>query len=228
RLSRDRLLHQWLDRRPRHRDPDAARPEQRQHPHRRRPLRATHARRPRSRERHAGRHEDAPLEASGAGHERAGYARGRTNPRFRREVGRPDAVHLERLARPRAAGARTGSVDRLALRGSLSGARQMKPVITDLVTRYETGRMSRRDLIQGLTMLVAAASAKGADSAPEATQLNCTGVDHVSVRVKDLKRSAEFYQSLFGLESRGEDKEHRILRLGKDRRVIVSLRQDEP
>jgi len=104
----------------------------------------------------------------------------------------------------------------------------MKPVITDLVTRYETGRMSRRDLIQGLTMLVAAASAKGADSAPEATQLNCTGVDHVSVRVKDLKRSAEFYQSLFGLESRGEDKEHRILRLGKDRRVIVSLRQDEP
>ena len=104
----------------------------------------------------------------------------------------------------------------------------MKPVITDLVTRYETGRMSRRDLIQGLTMLVAAASAKGADSAPEATQLNCTGVDHVSVRVKDLKRSAEFYQSLFGLEPRGEDKEHRILRLGKERRVIVSLRQDEP
>jgi len=104
----------------------------------------------------------------------------------------------------------------------------MKPVITDLVTRYETGRMSRRDLIQGLTMLVAAASAKSADSAPEATQLNCTGVDHVSVRVKDLKRSAEFYQSLFGLEPRGEDKEHRILRLGKERRVIVSLRQDEP
>ena len=104
----------------------------------------------------------------------------------------------------------------------------MKPVITDLVTRFETGRLSRRDLIQGLTMLVAAASAKGADSAPETTQLNCTGVDHVSVRVKDLERSAEFYQSLFGLEPRGEDKEHGILRLGKGRHVIVSLRQDEP
>ena len=104
----------------------------------------------------------------------------------------------------------------------------MKPIISDLVTRFETGRLSRRDLIQGLTMLVATASAKGADGAPETTQLNCTGVDHVSVRVKDLKRSAEFYQSLFGLEPRGEDKEHRILRLGKGRRVIVSLRQDEP
>jgi catechol-2,3-dioxygenase len=102
----------------------------------------------------------------------------------------------------------------------------MKPDISDLVTRYETGRLSRRDLIQGLTMLVATASASAADSAPEPA-LNCTGVDHVSVRVKDLKRSAEFYQSLFGLEARGQDKEHRILRLGK-KRVIVSLRQDEP
>lgn len=102
----------------------------------------------------------------------------------------------------------------------------MKPIISDLVTRFESGRLSRRDLIQGLTMLVATASATAADSAPEAT-LNCTGVDHVSVRVKDLKKSAEFYQSLFGLEPRGEDKEHRILRLGK-KRVIVSLRQDEP
>jgi catechol-2,3-dioxygenase len=103
----------------------------------------------------------------------------------------------------------------------------MKPIISDLVTRFETGSLSRRDLIQGLTMLVATASASAADSPPETT-LNCTGVDHVSVRVKDLKKSAEFYQSLFGLEARGEDKEHRILRLGKARRVIVSLRQDEP
>jgi hypothetical protein len=102
----------------------------------------------------------------------------------------------------------------------------MKPIISDLVTRYERGSLSRRDLIQGLTMLVATASASAADDAPAAT-LNCTGVDHVSVRVKDLKRSAEFYQTLFGLEPRGEDKEHRILRLGK-KRVIVSLRQDEP
>src|SRR6185369_14776357 len=101
-------------------------------------------------------------------------------------------------------------------------------LISDLVSRYERGGLSRRDLIQGLTLLVATAAAKGADSAPETAQLNCSGVDHVSVRVKDLKRSAEFYQSLFGLEPRGEDKEHRILRLGKGRHVIVSLRQDEP
>ena len=103
----------------------------------------------------------------------------------------------------------------------------MKPIISDLVSRFESGGLSRRDLIQGLTMLVATASASAADTTAAEAPLNCTGVDHVSVRVKDLKRSAEFYQSLFGLETRGEDKEHRILRLGK-KRVIVSLRQDEP
>ncbi len=46
--------------------------------------------------------------------------------------------------------------------------------------------------------------------------------------VADLERSAQFYQSLFGLAPPGADKEHNILRLGAGRRVIVSLRQDQP
>lgn len=107
----------------------------------------------------------------------------------------------------------------------------MKPVISDMVERYERGTLSRRDLIQGLTMLVAAAgtgSAMAQSSAPSEPAFTCKGVDHVSVRVRDLKRSAEFYQSLYGLKPMGEDKEHNILRLGANRRVIVSLRQDEP
>ena len=103
----------------------------------------------------------------------------------------------------------------------------MKPVINDLVSKYEDGRISRRDLIQGLTMMVAAGSAVAADSAP-APILPVSGVDHVSVRVADLEKSAQFYQSLFGLTPMGADKEHNILRLGAGRRVIVSLRQDQP
>jgi len=103
----------------------------------------------------------------------------------------------------------------------------MKPIISDLVTRYESGKLSRRDLIQGLTALVAAGGAVAAEN-PAEPPFACAGVDHVSVRVKDLKRSAEFYQSLYGLTPMGEDKEHNILRLGRNRRVIVSLRQDQP
>jgi len=101
----------------------------------------------------------------------------------------------------------------------------MKPIISDMVERYESGTLSRRELIQGLTMLVAAGGTAKAGAQESAMIVN--GIDHVSVRVKDLQRSAEFYQSLFGLSPLGEDKEHRILRLGRQR-VTVSLRQDEP
>ncbi|MBX5462492.1 MAG: VOC family protein [Steroidobacteraceae bacterium] len=101
----------------------------------------------------------------------------------------------------------------------------MTPIISDLVQRYETGRLSRRELIQGLAALVAAGSARAQDSAPEG--LVAEGIDHTSVFVSDLERSAQFYQSLFDLRPLGEDKEHKILRLGR-KRVIVSLRQASP
>ena len=101
----------------------------------------------------------------------------------------------------------------------------MKPIISDLVARYEDGKLSRRDLIHGLAMLAAAGSVAAADAPPEV--LTATGIDHVSVRVSNMERSAAFYQSLFGLAPLGQDKEHNILRLGR-KRVIVSLRQDEP
>lgn len=103
----------------------------------------------------------------------------------------------------------------------------MKPLISDLVHRYESGGLSRRDLIQGLAALVAAGPAAAvADETPPAL-MTPVGIDHVSVRVADLTRSAAFYQSMFGLRPLSEDEPHRILRLG-DKRVIVSLRQDTP
>jgi hypothetical protein len=102
----------------------------------------------------------------------------------------------------------------------------MKPIISDLVTRYESGRLSRRDLVQGLTMLVAAAGASAAGAAQESS-LKATGIDHISILVSDLKRSTEFYQSLFGLTVLSEDKAHDIVRLGT-KRVIVSLRPGTP
>jgi catechol 2,3-dioxygenase-like lactoylglutathione lyase family enzyme len=104
----------------------------------------------------------------------------------------------------------------------------MQPLISDLVSRYERGGLSRRELIQGLASLVAVAATSGAAAATEPQRsLVPGGIDHVSVRVSDLARSAAFYQSLFGLRPLSEDKPHKILRLG-DKRVIVSLRQDTP
>jgi len=107
----------------------------------------------------------------------------------------------------------------------------MKSVISNLVERFENGNLSRRDLVQGLTMLFAAASVPvrpaAAADAPAAASLTPTGIDHVSVLVSDVERSAKFYQDLFGLSVLSTDKEHGIVRLGR-KRVIVSIRKEKP
>lgn len=102
----------------------------------------------------------------------------------------------------------------------------MKPIISDLVERFESGRLSRRELIGGLTLLMAASQAP-AEQAPQSRGLVGNGIDHVSVLVSNLERSATFYQSLFGLSVLSEDKPHGILRLGR-KRVSVSIRKETP
>jgi catechol 2,3-dioxygenase-like lactoylglutathione lyase family enzyme len=103
--------------------------------------------------------------------------------------------------------------------------------ITHLVNQFEHGGLSRRQLIQSLAALVAAAGASQL-SAAQGRGLKGTGIDHTSVLVTDLQRSAEFYQRIFGLTTVSEDKANRILRLGAGGTgvdsTIVSLRQQNP
>ena len=101
----------------------------------------------------------------------------------------------------------------------------METIIADLVNRFEGGRLTRRQLIQGLSMLMATGSAPA--SAAQAAGLRGTGIDHVSILVEDLQRSATFYQNVFGMTPLSEDKPNQILRLGM-KRTIVSLRHEAP
>ena len=100
----------------------------------------------------------------------------------------------------------------------------MESIIDDLVRRFERGAVTRRQLIQGLSLLVGAMGALRADAA-QAGGLRGTGIDHVSILVNDLQRSATFYQSVFGMTPVSEDKPNEILRLGM-KRTIVSLRHE--
>jgi catechol 2,3-dioxygenase-like lactoylglutathione lyase family enzyme len=101
----------------------------------------------------------------------------------------------------------------------------MDSIVDDLVGRFERGALTRRQLIQGLSALVAAAGASPATAQPG--PLRGMGIDHVSILVTDLQRSAAFYQRVFGLTQVSEDKPNRILRLGTNR-TIVSLRYEGP
>ena len=73
----------------------------------------------------------------------------------------------------------------------------MLPDVDSLLTHYEQGRLSRRELLGALALLTAtaAAPARGA-TAPVGT---VTSFNHVSVFVPDVKKSVAFYQDLFGL-----------------------------
>jgi catechol 2,3-dioxygenase-like lactoylglutathione lyase family enzyme len=69
-------------------------------------------------------------------------------------------------------------------------------VIEGLLGQYETGRLSRRDLVVALTALAAAPSAGVAQE----KALRAKTLNHVSLIVSNLDRSVAFYQRLFGLE----------------------------
>jgi len=66
-----------------------------------------------------------------------------------------------------------------------------------LLSRYEAGHITRRDLLAALAILAAgAASPNTADAAPigRIAQLN-----HVTIFVPDVQKSKQFYQDTFGL-----------------------------
>lgn len=102
----------------------------------------------------------------------------------------------------------------------------MESIVDDLVRRFERGALTRRQLIAGLSALVSGTGTPGGASA-QVPGLRGTGIDHVSILVTDLQRSAAFYQSLFGMTPVSEDKPNQILRLGM-KRTIVSLRHEGP
>jgi catechol 2,3-dioxygenase-like lactoylglutathione lyase family enzyme len=101
----------------------------------------------------------------------------------------------------------------------------METVISDLVNRFDQGTLSRRQLIQGLTVIAAAGGALPA--AAQETPFKSTRIDHISIQVTDLPRSIDFYQKIFGLSILNEDKPNEIVRMGVTK-VIVSLHHKAP
>lgn len=98
----------------------------------------------------------------------------------------------------------------------------MEQFISDLVTRFERGRLSRRELVQALAVV-----ALGGTTA-SAASLKGGSINHVSVLVSDMARSIEFYNRVFGLSQVNEDKANKISRLGIGSKVLVSLRVEPP
>ena len=101
----------------------------------------------------------------------------------------------------------------------------MEAMISSLVSRFERGVLTRRELVQGLAMLTAAGGASEAQA--QDAGIKGAKIDHISIQVSDLPRSIAFYQKMFGLAVVSEDKPNEIVRLGVGK-TLVSLHHKSP
>src|ERR1700739_25488 len=72
----------------------------------------------------------------------------------------------------------------------------MEHTIDTLVRQFERGRLTRRQLVQGL-LVVAATPVLGQERFAGAFRATC--IDHVQITVPDLKATQQFYEKLFGV-----------------------------
>lgn len=102
----------------------------------------------------------------------------------------------------------------------------METIISTLVTRFERGALTRRELVQGLMMLAAAPRTASAGGL-QPTGFKAAKIDHVSIQVNDMPRSLDFYQRMFGLTVVSQDTPNEIMRLGITK-PLVSLHHKSP
>jgi Glyoxalase/Bleomycin resistance protein/Dioxygenase superfamily len=98
----------------------------------------------------------------------------------------------------------------------------MESIISSLLSRFEKGSLSRRELVQGLALLAVSGTAA---SAQEDINFKAANIDHVSVQVGNMQRSIDFYQKMFGFTvvSQAEEGGVKIVRLGNPRYWSLSI-----
>ena len=84
----------------------------------------------------------------------------------------------------------------------------METVISQLLNQFEEGKVTRRQLIQGLAAVAVAAAGGGAEAAAQAPQdagLRTLNFDHASYDVTDYRRTRDFYAGLLGMTVVNDD-----------------------
>src|SRR5690349_7107353 len=94
-----------------------------------------------------------------------------------------------------------------------------------MLGRFERGTLSRRQLIQGLSLL--AATATPAAALAQDVGVKATAVNHLGIVVSNLQRSVAFYQKMLGLNVVSEEPASKIARLGQ-KATLISLREAKP
>lgn len=83
--------------------------------------------------------------------------------------------------------------------------------ISNLLGHYETGQLSRRDLVFGLAALATVPNA----SAQSSPSLKGAEMNHIAINVPDVQRSRDFYRELLDLPVLDESRNSCFLGLGE-------------
>ena len=86
----------------------------------------------------------------------------------------------------------------------------MQMLIEGILSDFERGRLTRRQVAASLAALVASAQA-----APKPSGLRAVSVNNVTVRVPDVQRTSQFYQEFFGMPLKQHSATTHILGAGK-------------
>ena len=105
----------------------------------------------------------------------------------------------------------------------------MEEVIINLLSQFERGAISRRQLVQSLTfglagLAVGAGAGAAVSSAPK--RFKATGVNHISFGVADYARTRDFYADLFGMAVSADDGKQCYLSFGDT--VLIARKSHQP
>lgn len=92
----------------------------------------------------------------------------------------------------------------------------MENVVISLLDQFERGQISRRQLVQGLTlgMVAASASAPLLAAAGRSSPFKTVAVNHISYQVPDYGRIRDFYADLLGMQVSGDNGKQCALSFG--------------
>jgi catechol 2,3-dioxygenase-like lactoylglutathione lyase family enzyme len=80
-----------------------------------------------------------------------------------------------------------------------------------MLSNFERGKLTRRQLALSLTALVAAAQ-----TTPKEKPVQAVTINHVTIKVPDLHRTSKFYQEFFGMPLKQQSASTHILGVGNN------------
>ena len=87
----------------------------------------------------------------------------------------------------------------------------MERFIADLVRKFETGTISRRDFCEGVSLAAVVYAAGGAEAnAAPPGGLKMLGINHISYACPDYRKARDFYSSVLGMEKLKDDGKGRV------------------